>query len=204
MWAWRCLGTPAPAAFPKLNPTLKPSQFTVSPFGVAQNDFEFVRSNNIRHALFERDGSRVRWVYAGRVGPDMYPVLNVFFRQLARLKKNQPDFASRLQVLFVGTNYSPAHRTYKVVEPLARECGVEDLVTERIIKPLNFPTIRFKHQEDVVANRAAGYVLRNEIVKNGEPFRPKVIAASGGILATATDLARWWESFETMTARSRK
>lgn len=70
----------------------------------------------------------------------------------------------------------------------------EDFVTERIIKPLNFPTIRFKHQEDVVANRAAGYVLRNDVWKNGEPFRPKVIAASGGILASATDLAGWWEA----------
>ncbi|MEQ1606044.1 MAG: serine hydrolase domain-containing protein [Pyrinomonadaceae bacterium] len=69
----------------------------------------------------------------------------------------------------------------------------EEFVTERIINPLNFPTIRFKHQEDVVPNRAAGYVLRNDVWKNGEPFRPKVIAASGGILASATDLARWWE-----------
>lgn len=70
----------------------------------------------------------------------------------------------------------------------------EDLVTARIIVPLNFPSIRFKHQEDVVASRATGYVLRNDVLKNGEPFRPRVIAASGGILATATDLARWWEA----------
>ncbi len=70
----------------------------------------------------------------------------------------------------------------------------EDFVTERIIKPLNFPTIRFKHQEDVVPNRAAGYVLRNGVWQNGEPFRPKVIAPSGGILASAVDLARWWEA----------
>ncbi len=70
----------------------------------------------------------------------------------------------------------------------------EEFVNERIIKPLNFPSVRFKHQEDVVAGRAAGYVLRDGQWKNGEPFRPKVIAASGGILATATDLARWWEA----------
>ncbi|CAN5583932.1 hypothetical protein BH10ACI2_BH10ACI2_13060 [soil metagenome] len=73
----------------------------------------------------------------------------------------------------------------------------EDLVTERIIKPLNFPSIRFKHQEDVVADRATGYVLRNDVIKNGEPFRPRVIAASGGILANAKDLARWWEAVMT-------
>lgn len=70
----------------------------------------------------------------------------------------------------------------------------EDFVTERIIKPLNFPTIRFKHQEDVVPNRATGYEWRNNKWENGEPFRPKVIAASGGILASATDLAKWWEA----------
>lgn len=70
----------------------------------------------------------------------------------------------------------------------------EDFVTERIIKPLNFPSIRFKHQEDVVAGRATGYVLREGVWKNGEPFRPRVIAASGGILANTTDLAKWWEA----------
>ena len=70
----------------------------------------------------------------------------------------------------------------------------EDFVTERIIKPLNFPSIRFKHQQDVVPNRATGYEWRNEKWENGEPFRPKVIAASGGILANTTDLAKWWEA----------
>lgn len=70
----------------------------------------------------------------------------------------------------------------------------EEFVVERIFKPLNLPSIRFKHQEDVVPNRAAGYVLRNDAWKNGEPFRPKVIAPSGGVLASAIDLARWWEA----------
>ncbi len=73
----------------------------------------------------------------------------------------------------------------------------EDFVSERILKPLNFASIRFKHQEDVVANRATGYVLRNDVWKHGEPFRPKIIAASGGILANAVDLARWWEAVLT-------
>lgn len=70
----------------------------------------------------------------------------------------------------------------------------EDFVTERILTPLALPSMRFKHQEDVVKNRAAGYALRNGEWKNGEPFRPKIIAASGGILATAVDLAKWWEA----------
>lgn len=70
----------------------------------------------------------------------------------------------------------------------------EAFVTERILKPLNLPTMRFKHQEDVVPNRATGYEWRNDRWENGEPFRPKIIAASGGILASAVDLAKWWEA----------
>lgn len=70
----------------------------------------------------------------------------------------------------------------------------EEFVTERILKPLNLPSIRFKHQSDVVPNRATGYEWRTNKWENGEPFRPKIIAASGGILATATDLAKWWEA----------
>ncbi|MEO8073219.1 MAG: serine hydrolase domain-containing protein [Acidobacteriota bacterium] len=70
----------------------------------------------------------------------------------------------------------------------------EEFVTERILQPLNLHSIRFKHQADVVPNRATGYELRNDKWENGEPFRPKVIAASGGIVATATDLAKWWEA----------
>lgn len=70
----------------------------------------------------------------------------------------------------------------------------EEFVGERILKQLNLPTIRFKHQEDIVPNRADGYVLRDKAWKNGEPFRPRVIAPSGGILASAVDLAKWWNA----------
>jgi CubicO group peptidase (beta-lactamase class C family) len=81
-----------------------------------------------------------------------------------------------------------------IIVELASGRSFEDFVDERIIKPLNLASIRFKHQEDVIANRATGYVLRNDVWKNGEPFRPKVIAPSGGILATVVDLAKWWEA----------
>lgn len=79
---------------------------------------------------------------------------------------------------------------------VARASGTsfENFVTERIIQRLNLPTIRFRHQEDIVENRATGYVLRNNVLKNGEPFRPEIVAPSGGILASALDLAKWWQA----------
>jgi D-alanyl-D-alanine carboxypeptidase len=70
----------------------------------------------------------------------------------------------------------------------------EAFVNERILKPLRLPSIRLKHQDEIVERRASGYVLKDNAWKNGEPFRPTIIAPSGGILASATDLARWWEA----------
>ncbi len=96
-----------------------------------------------------------------------------------------------------GDNWSYSNTNLPLIGIIVERASgksYEDFVTERIIKPLKFPTIRFKHQEDVVPNRATGYEWRNNKWENGEPFRPKVIAASGGILANATDLARWWEA----------
>ncbi len=96
-----------------------------------------------------------------------------------------------------GENWLYSNTNLPLIGIIVERAGgrsFENYVTERIIKPLNLPSIRFKHQEDVVADRATGYVLRNDAWKNGEPFRPKVIAASGGILANAVDLARWWEA----------
>jgi CubicO group peptidase (beta-lactamase class C family) len=68
----------------------------------------------------------------------------------------------------------------------------EEFVSERIFKPMGFPTIRFRRQEDIVANRASGYELKDGKFTNGEPFRPRVIAPSGGVLASAVDLAGWF------------
>jgi CubicO group peptidase (beta-lactamase class C family) len=68
----------------------------------------------------------------------------------------------------------------------------EQFVTDRIFKPLGFPTFRFRHQDEIVQDRASGYVLADKKLKNGEPFRPRVIAPSGGVVASAVDLARWF------------
>lgn len=68
----------------------------------------------------------------------------------------------------------------------------EQFVTERIFKPMGFPTIRFRHQDEIVLNRASGYQLKAGKLSNGEPFRPRVIAPSGGVLASAVDLAGWF------------
>lgn len=122
--------------------------FTVLPFGVAQADFDFVSSNNVHHNIFRANPDRVRWVYAGRVGPDMFSILEVLFRQLAVLKAERPDFARRLDICFVGTNYSPAERTFDVVVPLAGKYGLAEMVVEHSERIPYFETLSLYCESD--------------------------------------------------------
>jgi len=67
----------------------------------------------------------------------------------------------------------------------------EEFVTERIFRRAGMSDTRFKHPEDVVRNRAGGYVDHGGVFQNGERLRPSVIAANGGILSSAEDMAKW-------------
>jgi hypothetical protein len=106
------------------------SDFTIVPFGAAQRDFYFAQERSVGNPIFARDGRLTRWVYAGAVVPDMHPVLDVLFRELGRIKQADPDFAARLRLHFVGTNYAPQGRSFDVVAPLAHRHGLGDMVEE--------------------------------------------------------------------------
>ena len=70
----------------------------------------------------------------------------------------------------------------------------EKFVTDRIHRHFNLPSICFHDQQRIISQRASGYVLREDHLEHGEPFRPKIIASSGGVLANVVDLASWWEA----------
>ena len=127
---------------------MREADFTVLPFGVAQADFDFLKSSDIRHNMFTANPDRVRWVYAGRVGPDMFSILEILFRQLAAVKTERPDVAKRLNIYFVGTNYSPAERTFDVVAPLAAKYELGDMVVEHSQRIPYFETLSLYCESD--------------------------------------------------------
>jgi CubicO group peptidase (beta-lactamase class C family) len=67
----------------------------------------------------------------------------------------------------------------------------EEYVHERIFAPAGMRDTRFRRPPEVVLRRAAGYVERDGRLENGEPLRPRIIAANGGILSSARDMAQW-------------
>ena len=65
------------------------------------------------------------------------------------------------------------------------------LVGERIFKPLGMNATHFSRPDEIVPNRAGGYVDQAGRLRKGEPLRPRVVEPNGGILTTVLDLAKW-------------
>ncbi len=67
-----------------------------------------------------------------------------------------------------------------------------DVLQERIFRPLGMRTTRIISEEDIVANRAAGYRLVKGEWKNQEWVAPKVnTTADGSLYFSILDLAKW-------------
>jgi hypothetical protein len=68
--------------------------------------------------------------YVGRGGPDMIAALRALFTAVRKGREQSPDLYQRLRMHFVGTTYAPnAAGKYQVL-PIAKECGVQDIVEE--------------------------------------------------------------------------
>lgn len=112
-------------------PWLRDDQFTVLPFGAAERDFELLRQMAVKQTVFNRGDGKTHWVYAGRGGADMAFALRALFRAVKRLADSQPELRSRLRLHFIGTDYAPAYRAKKTIEPLGAEAGIGEMVTEQ-------------------------------------------------------------------------
>ena len=127
-----------------------PDRFTVLPFGAPEADMDLVRRLNLRQTVFDpTDGVR-HWVYLGRGGPDLARGLRSLFLALRSLREARPE-GLRLRLHFVGTSYAAGSQAQRTIEPVARECGVADLVCEQ--------TDRIPYLEGLALLRSADAVL---------------------------------------------
>lgn len=131
-------------------PWLERERFTVLPFGAPEGDFELLRNSSMTQSIFQPGNGRRNWVYVGRGGPDLVPVLRMLFRAVAEARRADPARWASVRFHFVGTNYSPAHRTFKVVEPVAIEEGVGDLVAEHPVRIPYFQALKVMADSDAI------------------------------------------------------
>ena len=102
----------------------------VLPFGVAESDFGVLQANPQPNRFFKRQDGYIHGVYVGRGGADMAPALRIIFSALKRGLRERPELYSRVRLHFIGTDYAPADRARKTVEPVAQELGVMEQVEE--------------------------------------------------------------------------
>lgn len=105
-------------------------RFRVIPFGVSDRDFSVMeeRVQRVDKVAFEAD--KINILYIGRGGHDLRFALEIIFRALAKGIENEPSIFKQVHLWFIGTSYAQAGRGQKTIEPLAREFGVGEHVTE--------------------------------------------------------------------------
>ena len=137
-----CVSPAYPEMFMRRYSGLVRSQFTSLPFGALESDLVAARSSEVRQSVFDPNDGKEHWVYAGRGGRDMGFALRGFFSALRRAVDRNPALRSKLAIHFVGTDYSPVHMARKTIEPVAQECGVDDMVTEQPSRLPYFQALR--------------------------------------------------------------
>lgn len=80
-----------------------------------------------------------------------------------------------------------------------------DLLQKRIFGPLGMTHTRIISEADIIPNRAAGYVLKDGVLKNQKWVSPALnTTADGSLYFTIEDIARWDEALEAGKLLSRE
>lgn len=111
-------------------PWLEGVPATAVAFGVEPEDFEYVRMHPRPNPFFVAGDGLFHMGYVGRGGADMVPALRAVFTAVRRARDRVPETYRRFRMHFIGTTYAPNAAGQYQILPVARECGVQDLVEE--------------------------------------------------------------------------
>lgn len=118
-----------PQVLSKRYPWLKPSQFTVLPFGASEKDFEILTSLDIQQRIFDPNDGCKHWVYVGRGGEDMAFSLKNLFAAIQQHRQKFPEIWQKVRLHFIGTKYSIFDHS-KPIEAIAKFYNLDDIATE--------------------------------------------------------------------------
>jgi hypothetical protein len=121
---------------------LSEEQFTVLPFSASEKDFGYLSRFDIKQKIFDPDDGKKHWVYVGVIPDSMQFSLRALFISLSSLFKKNPALLGKIKVHFVGTNYASGDKAKKLVEPIAYEFGLLEVVDEHIYRVPYFEALR--------------------------------------------------------------
>jgi hypothetical protein len=129
---------------------MREDQFTVLPFGASQEDFKKVSEAGVTQSIFDPNDGKRHWVYVGRGGGDMEKALRLMFLAIKRGRELEPERYEQLRLHFIGTNYALAGQAVKLVEPIAAEYGLNDILEERTGRVSYFEAIKILTDSDAI------------------------------------------------------
>jgi hypothetical protein len=121
------------------------------PIGCEPRDFELADSLARRDFKTEFDDGRFHFVYVGTVLPLGFETIRAFFSALALLKANDHATFERVAVHFFGSSNQRDPNAAARIMPVAREYGLEGIVTEE--------PPRLDYSDAIAAQKAAGAIL---------------------------------------------
>ena len=122
-------------------------------------------------------------------------------------QKNYTD-EERLRIVYAmklefppGARFNYSNTGYLTLGVLLSRAGGEfygDILTKRVFMPLSMTTARIINELDVIPDRAAGYWLKNDEIKNQEWVSPtNNTTADGSLYFTVLDVAKWANAART-------
>jgi hypothetical protein len=145
-----CVSKAYVETFKRRYPDVPAKNFTILPFGAPELDFLALENFQVTQSVFDPRDRREHWVYVGRGGDDMAFAVRAFFTALKRYADERYNLSERLHIHFIGTDYAPKDRARKTIEPLAREYGVDKLVTEQTNRLAYFESLRCLSDADAL------------------------------------------------------
>lgn len=111
------------------HPEMAAEKFTGIPYGGEPSDFDYLRAHPRFNPHWDpRDGC-VHLVYVGAMLPKGYETLRAVFSACQQVRATDPAAGGRIRLHFFGTTYDPNPKQ-GLVEPVAREMGLGDMITE--------------------------------------------------------------------------
>ena len=126
-------------------PWFTPESGSVLAFGAPEADMELARRKAASSPPLLPKGRRLRIAYAGRLGMDMKPALEVLFSGLAMARKEGLE----VEVFFFGTSYAAAGSGESTTRALAAAAGVPDLVHESPARIPSLDSLRLLLETDI-------------------------------------------------------
>lgn len=118
---------------------------SVLTFGAPEADMELARRKAASRPPLLPRSNKLRIAYAGRLGMDMKPALEILFSGLARARKDGLE----IEVFFFGTSYAAAGSGESATGALAAAAGVADLVKESPARIPYLDSLRLLLETDI-------------------------------------------------------